>query len=431
MSFMSKRTQQQHSSQVGNPGEDVILEEEENLECVSCGKQGTVSLDYVHGILVCEVCGSCQVSAGTNHQQEWYGGYELVSSIQFDQHGRPEGIVRIHPNDSGTLAGVHSMHSERARKAVQYAQPYDASFPVKKLLVSYGNGLNVPKHVVEQATLYAVKLLDVLKKGSWKRELIVASALYIAIRMNRLPLTLLDIMSQGIHTGLNIYVVGRYYRTAVHLLGLDVPLMEPATLLPRLVEKIFSLRGAIVYQYGEYGEEESKKDTKRIVLEDATAFLRWLSTREVHAAHPHTIASVSIVMALEMNDMHLCIDAASASALGTSTSVLIKKRRTVKQQLVSFGQQHLPFGENIKMSNVMQYCRTIMKISQLPSSKSPPAQLEQQSQVLYVEAAPGSDKDQLKMDDKDDESLGDDDDVDEYIRSAEEVKLFQQLQDLQ
>ena len=430
---MSKRTHQQHSSQVGHPGEDT-LEEEENLECVSCGKQGTVSLDYVHGILVCEACGSCQVSVGTNHQQEWYRGYELVSSIQFDQHGRPEGIVRIHPNDSGTLAGVHSMHSERARKAVQYAQPYDASFPLKKLLVSYGNGLNVPKHVVEQATLYAVKLLDVLKKGSWKRELIVASAMYIAIRMNRLPLTLLDIMSQGIHTGLNVYVVGRYYRTAVHLLGLDVPLMEPATLLPRLVEKIFALRGAIVYQYGEGGEEESKKDTKRIVLEDATAFLRWLSSREVHAAHPHTIASVSIVMALEMNDMHLCIDAASAAALGTSTSVLIKKRRHVKQQLVSFGQQHLPFGENIKMSNVMQYCRTIMKISQLPSSKSPPPQLQQQSQVLYVEAPPcTSDKDDESLLGDDESLLGDDDDddVDEYIRSAEEVKLFQQLQDLQ
>ena len=416
----------------GIPEVDGVVDEEK-LRCVSCGRQGTVSLDCVHGILVCEECGTCYVNAAKKNTKENYGGYELVSSIQFDQYGRPEGIVRIHPNDSGTQAGVHSMHSARARKAAQYAQPYDASFPLKKLLVSYGNGLKLPNYIIEQATLYAAKLRDVLKKGSWKRELIVTSALYISIRMNRLPLTLLDITSQCMSSGINMYVVGRYYRAAVHLLGLDVPLMEPATLLPRLVEKVFALPSSLVYLSDSGKEdaedEDTRKEINRKVLEDAAVFLRWLMKRELHAAHPHTIASVSIVMALEMNDIHLSIDTSSATALGTSTSVLIKKRRSVKQYLVSFGKQYLPFGDNIKMSNVMQYCRTIMRISELRSAKPPP-HLEQPP-ILRVESSVV----QLEKAEEHDDGCSDDDhlgleDVDEYIRSEEEVKLFQQLQGL-
>lgn len=451
----------------GIPTDEIV--DDQQLTCSSCGKHGSVLLDYVHGILVCEDCGNCYMSADArkNRQenQESYGGYDLVSSIQFDQHGRPEGIVRVNQNDSGIRAGVQLMQSARARKAVQFAQPYDASIPIKKLLVSYGNGLDLPSHVVEQATLYALKLLDMVKKGSWKRELIVAVAVYIAIRMNQLPLTLLDIMSQCVHAGVNIYVVGRYYRMAVHILGVNVPVMDATILLPRMIEKVFDLSGAIVYDRGISdicNEEEDVKHRKKVVLEDATVFLRWLSRRELHAAHPHTVAGVSIVMALEMNDMYLSIDKASARALGTSLSVFRKKRRSVKQYLVSMGKQYLPFGDNIKMSNVGQYCRTIMKISNLPSlgnpqqlEQGPMLRVEHQSNGYLshvnshvpdallehwnveetqghdgIDERQGANKHNAIEDHEDDDDIGLED-VDEYIRSAEEVQLFKQLQDLQ
>jgi hypothetical protein len=98
---------------------------------------------------------------------------------------------------------------------------------------------------------------------------------------------------------------------------------------------------------------------------------------------------------------------------------------------VSFGKQYLPFGDNIKMSNVMHYCRTIMKISQLPSSK-PPTQLGQQPILRVEHAKEGDDKESGAVDEQVDECSDDIglEDVDEYIRTAEEVELFQQLQDL-
>lgn len=472
-----RRGVQQDNVKALGGGEDMEAEER-TLTCASCGRQGTVSLDYIQGILVCEDCGHCYMSAQVRkeHHEKMqrhdsltlYGGYDLVSNVQFDQYGRPEGIVRVNAHDSGMQAGVHSMQSARARKAVQFAQPYDASFHIKKTIMSYGNGLGLPRHVVDQAQAYALELLDVLKKGSWRRELIVVAALYISVRMNRLPLTLLDIMSQCMHAGLNVYVVGKYYRLAVETLGLEIPVMDGSVLLPKLVERIFSSDAIVYSRHGctTYVNNDStcnknkyydgRKDIRGKILDDATRFLEWLSKRELHAAHPQTIASVSLVISLEMNEIYISVDAAAAS-LGTSSSVLRTKCRAIKQYMVSLGKQYLPFGENIKVSNVSQYVSTIMKISDLPSSSLSVPEEHNQNCLLFgkhstytpdaidmpspqvassksrdtVKArAPiiSKDADVLEPDDSEDIGL---EDVDEYIRSPEEVILFQQLQELQ
>jgi len=397
--------------------------------CESCGGKDTVSMEYIHGVLVCEECGAVKVHYTLPSQDVEGAPYvqhrieNLQNSVAFDRYGRPEGeIIDMNKDYTGEKASTYSLPSSRARQLIQQGRPYDAYIPMKKILMAYGHGLGLPKYVLEQSEIYAMDLLTRLK-GSWRRELLVTAALYIAIRMNQLPLTLLDVMAQCTGTGISVYSIGKHYRTAVQMLGLRMPMVEYQILLPKLLD-------SVINSAPHSGNPLKKHKVRSRVISDAEMMLQWVSKREFeHVAHPLTLASASLVLALEMNQLHLCssVDTA-ASIFGISSSALTKRIRSIKQTLLSYGSKYLSFGENITMKNVSKYASIILKVTCLPSvsnSQIPSTRAQIQPHLEPTVAATdirGHEEKSPEMN-LDDVEL----DVDEYIRSEEEVALLEKL----
>lgn len=374
--------------------------------CSTCGGEGTVWVDHVHGMLVCEVCGSVSGASGRVRQ----GDDNLVSSISFDQYGNPEGVF-VEMKDSGTGAGAWTMQSVRARHAVQRAQPYNPSIPLKKLLQSVGNRLSLSPSVMHQAEVHTMQLSEALK-GSWRRDLIVASSLYITIRLNRLPLTLVDVMAV---TGLNVFLIGRYYRAAAAMLKLEIPGIDAKVLLPKLLETLQFTR-----------DDPSWHWPGDALLHDAEMVHDWIMKRDEHAPHPLTLAGASIIAAMEMNGIHVGTELV-AHAIGTSHSSLRKKVHDVKQRLLSYS-EYLPFGDNITLSNVFSYAATIIRVTNLPSvssSSSPRMLLHQGQDGRHLDSKVATDGTLDQHREAEDDVA--DSELDEYIRTDDEVALYSQM----
>ena len=396
--------------------------------CDSCGGKDTVSMEYIHGVLVCEECGAVKVhytlpsqdvegAPSVQHRIE-----NLQTTVTFDRYGRPEGkMIDMNKDYTGEKASTYALPSSRARQLIQQGRPYDAYIPMKKILMAYGHGLGLPKHVLDESEIYAINLLATLK-GSWRRELLVTAALYIAIRMNQLPLTLLDVMSQCTGTGISMYSIGKHYRTAVQMLGLRMPMVEYEILLPKLLDSVLN----------SVPHSETPLKTHKVrsqVISDAEMLLQWVSKREFeHVSHPLTLASACLVLALEMNQLYLCSSVnTAASIFGISSSALMKRIRSIKQTLLSCGSKYLSFGDNITMKNVSKYASIILKVTCLPSvsnSRMPSAKVQIQSHPgpEDTKADTGYEEKSHEMN-LDDAEL----DVDEYIRSEEEVALLEKL----
>lgn len=401
---------------------------EQGAGCSACGGQGTVWMDHVHGMLVCEACGA--VSGASGRVQ--HGDDNLVPSVSFDQYGNPEGVF-VEMKDSGAGVGAWTMQSVRARHAVQRAQPYDPSIPLKKLIKSLGNSLSVSPTIIHQAEVHATQLSQVLK-GSWRRDLIVASSLYIAIRLNRLPLTLLDVTAA---TGLSVFLIGRYYRAAATMLKLEIPRMDAKILLPKLLETLQLTR-----------DDPSWHWPGDALLHDAELVHDWMMKRDERAPHPLTLAGATIIAAMEMNGIHVGIELA-AHAIGTSHSALRKKVHDVKQRLLSYS-EYLSFSDNITLANVFSYAAIIIRVTNLPSTGSSPGLLlKQQGQGEHLDSRPHDivpcreNQTAIEMTDNAqaidqhtkspsrDHEVDDfaDSEVDEYIRTDDEVALYSQMYD--
>jgi hypothetical protein len=202
-----------------------------------------------------------------------------------------------------------------------------------------------------------------------------------------------------------------------------MPMVEYQILLPKLLD-------SVINSAPHSGNPLKKHKVRSRVISDAEMMLQWVSKREFeHVAHPLTLASASLVLALEMNQLHLCssVDTA-ASIFGISSSALTKRIRSIKQTLLSYGSKYLSFGENITMKNVSKYASIILKVTCLPSvsnSQIPSTRAQIQPHLEPTVAATdirGHEEKSPEMN-LDDVEL----DVDEYIRSEEEVALLEKL----
>ena len=155
----------------------------ETFACQMCGQPDSVSFDYVHGLLVCEECGAILPTQ------------DLVAPVEFNKFGEPEGVL-VGAKDTGADISARHLHHASARKAVQRSRPYDPVVPLRKILTLQSSKLQLAKNIVEEAESYVERIAKNLR-GAWRRDILVSSAIYLAIRLNNVPLTLLDMTKQN------------------------------------------------------------------------------------------------------------------------------------------------------------------------------------------------------------------------------------------
>ena len=93
------------------------LDEDEGRDCQVCGGSHSVTMDFVHGILVCEDCGAVVPIV------------DLVTTIGFSEQGQPLGHL-VDAKDSGMNVSMLTMQNEATKRAIQRSREYN---PMKRL----------------------------------------------------------------------------------------------------------------------------------------------------------------------------------------------------------------------------------------------------------------------------------------------------------
>jgi transcription initiation factor TFIIIB Brf1 subunit/transcription initiation factor TFIIB len=255
------------------------LDEDEGRDCQVCGGSHSVTMDFVHGILVCEDCGAVAPLV------------DLVPTIGFSEQGQPLGHM-VDAKDSGMDVSMLTMKTDAAKRAVKRSREYNPMKRLREILRAQSVQLGLSKPVLEEAELYMEQLSHAVK-GTWKRSVLVGAALYIAIRQNRLPLTLLDLTSV---TGIRIFTLGKYYCQALQILSMDVPPMDSKILLPKMIQRFM-----------EYIQDvNTRLDSSYTSLcEDAELALGYILQNDAGSVHPLTSVGAAVFMAIEMNNVRM------------------------------------------------------------------------------------------------------------------------------
>lgn len=240
-------------------------------QCPKCHEHA-VGFDYLQGLSVCEACGHVL-------QDE-----ELVSQVLYvgKEDQRPAGVI-VGSKDSGLEASLHMLRGTRVGTAVHRSRPRNSALHVAKTVKEISNKMRLSSSVVSEADLYMEKVLKAAH-GSWRLELVAASAVYMAIRQNNVPLTLLDLADA---TQQNIYALGRYYRLAIRMLDIHPPQIRVADHLHRALARYYA-----------------SASVQKVVENDATAVLHWIQDQFVEGSrHPLVMLGVAILVSLEMNNV--------------------------------------------------------------------------------------------------------------------------------
>lgn len=398
----------------------------ENVEtrvCTGCQKEGGIDWDDVDGLFVCHNCGQRIDIAETGEEVVLPGEEQLVSDTQYDHRGIQYGTVPVGAGDTGSWVAMNTMSTPGARRAMQHARRYDADVPIKKFVREYGDHLRLTRPVLEEAIEYASRIHRALPSRSMKLQMMALSGIYVAIRMNQLPLTLVDLAAVIPKGDVTVYSIGRSYRQCLMGLKLYVPPMDPVGMIPKLFAALLE----------RYDRAEMACQTREKVLSDAKKLIGFISRTEKRSQHPTALAATSIYLAMEMNMLPMPKVDDAARALGVGETALKTKANNIRHAMAALG-QHLVYGENIKARNAMKYARVIMKLSTLRSREATQraAQPEERDAVKAAiaraiaederGAAAGDDPHGVDVD----ENL-EDVDVDEYLRSEEEVNELARL----
>lgn len=242
-------------------------------QCPRC-HNFAVGFDYLQGLSVCEACGHVL-------QDE-----ELVSQVMYagKEDQRPCGVV-VGAKDSGLEASLHMLHGTRVGTAVRRSRPRNSTLHVAKIVKEISVKLRLASSVSLEAEMYMEKVLKAAR-GSWRLELVAASAVYTAIRQNNIPLTLLDLADA---THQSIYTLGRYYRLAIGMLGIRPPPIHIADHLHRALSRYYG-----------------SKPVPKGVAGDAIEVLNWMEEQfDEGSRHPLVMMGAAILVGLEMNSVRL------------------------------------------------------------------------------------------------------------------------------
>lgn len=326
-------------------------------ECTGCGKEGVIFWDDVDGVFVCHSCEQWMyLPTGSGEEAVVMEGHDdLVNDRPYDPRGANYGTVPVVAEDDGGCVAMNTVATPGARRAIQRGRSYDANVPLKRFVREYGDHLKLTKPVVEEAFEYASRIHRKLPSRSMKLQLMAMSGVYAAIRMNRLPLTLVDLVAMNPKGDLSVYAIGRSYRMCVSALSLQVPMMEPAGLVPKLFDMLLGRCDGELYG-----------PARDAVLRDAKLLIGFISGTETRAQHPTVLAATAIYLAMEMNMLALPRVSDAARAFRIGETALKAKANNIRHAMSAMG-QYLVYGENIKPKNAMKYARVIIKLSSLKS----------------------------------------------------------------
>lgn len=222
------------------------LEESEPLICPNC-KSTVFRRDYEKGELVCVSCGYVIQSSLADSSPEWRAFDEEERSKK-DRMGAPYSLL-IHDYgltteigsvkrgghySSENLAQLRRFKKWQNRLRVSSSEERNLSQALS-LITKVGSQLNLPRYVMEHASLiYRKALRQDLAKG---RSIagIVAASLYIACRNFKVPKTLDEIAEV---CSLSKKEVGRSYRYIIWSLGLSSSAPTPEVYVVRFSDKL-------------------------------------------------------------------------------------------------------------------------------------------------------------------------------------------------
>ena len=308
-------------------------------ECPRC-HQVAVVFDYLEGFSVCEACGRILNDEELVPQNEYYNNTSI-----------PSGVF-VGAKDSGLAAAAATFGGSAVATRVLGGR-YRPEIPWEKLkqhLEKLVNALDLPAPVAKEAESYLERLHKDTSRA-WRREEITAAAVYVAIRLNNLPLTLLDLAKV---THLGLHAMGKSYHLATAALGMRPPHAQAQTVLERSLNKVLK-----------------DTDTTEIgrLLGDATAVLAWADQQLViGTSHPIVNVAASIVIALEMNNVAVGFDyVGNVLILGLDS--LQERLGKIKAKLLSYSKL-LPYSAMITKSNVFSHARAIIRLTRVLQKES-------------------------------------------------------------
>ena len=324
-------------------------------KCTGCGKENVVFWDDLDGVFVCHSCEQWMDISGSGEAVVMAGHDDLVDDRPYDPRGAYYGTTSVLADDTGASVAMNTITSPAARRAIQRGRSYDAKIPLRKFVQEYGDHLRLRPAVVDEAFEYALRIHSKLPSRSMPLHRMALSGVYAAIRMNMLPLTLVDLVAIIPKGDLSVYAIGRSYRTCLSRLELQVPVMDPAKLVPKLFEMLL----------GQY-EEELDGPARAAVLRDAKRLIGFISGTEVRAQHPTVLAATSIYLAMEMNMLAMPRVSDAARAFRVGETALKTKANNIRHAMAAIA-GYLVYGENITAKNAMKYARVLIKLSSLKS----------------------------------------------------------------
>lgn len=252
------------------------IDRDDITSCKHCPTCNTLSVifDFLQGIHVCEECGRV------------LQGEDLVHSIFTGDDTNTTTGIFVGARDSGLQASLRNINDPLLAQAIQRTRPHEASKKFLDSLKIIADQLQLPSEAYQQAIAHLERLVPIAA-GAWKRELLAAAAAYTAIRLNSLPLSLLDL---SVATRIDVYTLGSCYRYAVAMLGVRPPRVRPQVLLPRCLHKVL------------LGKTTPSKSTVS-VREDGLTVLDWMDRHDIGTSYPLSAVAAAIILALDMNSV--------------------------------------------------------------------------------------------------------------------------------
>lgn len=360
--------------------------------CPKCKEGGHVGYDYEAALWVCEACGFVLEQETLTYGEPFQG-----TLVPLPEFGKSSAAYR------GAL-GTFSRSLKRKRHDIIDRE-------LNKLLKPLANMLNLEEPVVQQAQLFLEKAGSQIS-STYSRDIAVAAAVYSSIKMNDVPLTLSDLVE---HVSTDIHAIGRAYHALMSIAGLVPPPPNYKKLINKAVHIVLvgsddlSVRGRVGFI--------------EMCQTDAQDVLKWAVVHvERWSHHTSVVVGASVLLAAEMNGVRIGTDH-MAHVLHVGHASMARQVHRLKEALLKFAPA-VPYCTKINMKNVGLHSKTIIRVSNMmPMADSSGPFLQGHAAVPQpVEHGSSRFEDSVV-----DEAEDDDSQVDEYIRSEEEVALYEKL----
>jgi transcription initiation factor TFIIIB Brf1 subunit/transcription initiation factor TFIIB len=298
--------------------------------CPHCQAKA-VEFDTVQGFSVCSSCGKVLQET------------ELVPAVVMAEEAYTSGVY-VAPDDTGLEASAKTFGASAGGKTIQRTRPTSQLPLYRDHVERFIDKLSLDRTLRAQAMDTMQRLINAEgRKGQWRREVVAIVSIYVAIRQNCLPLTLLD-MAAASHV--NVYVIGRYYQAALRTLQVTPPPVRSADLLDRMLIQVVADR-----------------EMRACVEEDAKLGLEWIDKRLHGSRHPLVMVGVAILLALDINNVVVGI-AHVAKILRVSHDALHAKLCQAKEELLR-ASAWLPYTCQPSRKQISSHARMIFRTSKL------------------------------------------------------------------